>query len=156
MSLKPFKLSLNLQLVTLLDLCQNGLYNILVLHRFSGRGLPPIFSPVDEPQRNAINSIATIRCYNHISISRGNFKSSQNSSELSTLVCLPCSWQSFGDVSNNRRVSMSYISAASHHELPFIAGAEVNAHTSKSSCRAISKRTAICMYADRYGLIFPI
>lgn len=59
----PFKICLNSQRVPLINLGKNALHKVFVFHRFPGRSLPSILTPVDTPHRHTVDRIATV-CYN--------------------------------------------------------------------------------------------
>lgn len=71
-TLDPFKNCLNSQRVALINLGKNTLDKIFVFHRFPSRSLPSIFTPVDAPNRHAVDRIATICYYTYIAIPWNN------------------------------------------------------------------------------------
>lgn len=68
----PFKIGLNSQRVALINLGKNALHKVFVFHRFPGRSLPSIFTPVDTPHRHAVDRIATVGNNAYIAIPCNN------------------------------------------------------------------------------------
>lgn len=95
MSFDPFKESLDPEFRTLVDLAQDGFYQILVFHWFLVRSQPIIASPFLKPDRNTVNRILAVCDNCHISMSRGNVKGTQDRCELGALICLTTAFEGF-------------------------------------------------------------
>ena len=97
--LDPLELGEQLQTLSLLDLGEDGLHKVLVLHGFSGRGLPTVFAPVDVPRRDAVDGVFAIGDDLAIAISGHNLQCAEDGGKFGSLVGLSRAGEGFGDVS---------------------------------------------------------
>lgn len=88
MTLDPFKGRLRPQPISLLDLREHILYDVLVLDRFAGRCFPPVSSPIDEPIRNTIDGVFGVSDDDNVAVARRDFESAKYGRKLGALVGL--------------------------------------------------------------------
>ena len=138
--LDPFEFGEHLQRLPLLDLGEDGLYKILVLHGFPSGGLPAVFAPVDVPQRDAVNGIFAIGDDLAVAISGHNLQCSEDSSKLGSLVGLPRAGKGFGDVSMPISVASFSVFRRfdSGFRVPQVARAKVDANARECTFFAIA------------------
>lgn len=99
MSFDPLKNRLDAQRLPLLNLCEDILDQIFILDSFTGRCLPAVLSPVDVPDRHAVDGVPAVGDDANVAVFGYDFEGAEDGREFGSLICLPGAGEGFGEVS---------------------------------------------------------